>query len=141
MIQRIQSIYLAVGAIALACLLFFDNLWLGPAAEQHRWFAPVLLIAAGLAALIALVSIFLYKDRRRQRGMVVWAQLFTLITFAILLVGVFFGSASAGPDSPGFATEYAIVVLIPLVAYVLFYLARRGIDRDIALVRSMDRLR
>lgn len=141
MIQRIQSIYLLIGAIALACLLFFGDLWAGPAAAQHPWFAPVLLIAAGLAIMIALVAIFLYKDRRRQRGVVAWAQLFTLITFIVLLIGVFIGNASGSVDATGSASEYTIVLIIPLVAYVLFYLARRGIERDIALVRSMDRLR
>jgi hypothetical protein len=28
-----------------------------------------------------------------------------------------------------------------VAAYILFYLARRGIEHDIKLVRSMDRLR
>lgn len=141
MIQRIQSIYLLVGAIALACLLLFDDIWSGPEAEQHTWFAPALLTAAGLSALIALVAIFLYKDRRRQRGVVVWAQLLALITFIVLLIGLTFGDASSEASAPGYATEYAVAVLIPMVAYVLFYLARRAIDRDIALIRSMNRLR
>jgi len=30
---------------------------------------------------------------------------------------------------------------MPVVAYLFFFLARRGIDHDIELVESMDRLR
>jgi len=33
------------------------------------------------------------------------------------------------------------VLLLPVAAYILFYLARRAITSDIELVKSMDRLR
>ena len=34
-----------------------------------------------------------------------------------------------------------LTLLLPIVAYVFLRLARRGVEKDIALVRSMDRLR
>jgi hypothetical protein len=42
-----------------------------------------------------------------------------------------------GPDAPW----KLIAVLTPFVAYALFFLARKGIERDIELIRSVDRLR
>jgi hypothetical protein len=35
----------------------------------------------------------------------------------------------------------AAMLGLPILAYLLFFLARRGIDHDIELVKSMDRLR
>jgi hypothetical protein len=35
----------------------------------------------------------------------------------------------------------AAMLAMPILAYVFFLLARRGIDHDIELVESMDRLR
>jgi hypothetical protein len=42
-----------------------------------------------------------------------------------------------GPAS----TSVYLTLLMPIVAYVFLRLARRGVEKDIALVRSMDRLR
>ena len=141
MIQRIQSVYLLLGALALLSMLLFDEVWVGEAAEALPWFAPVLLILGGITVALALVAIFLYKNRARQRGVVVGVQWLTVAWMAVFYGGLFYGGqlqTSAGGDP---ITASLLVLLVPILAYVFFFLARRGIQKDIALVRSMDRLR
>lgn len=141
MIQRIQSIYLLLGAITLASLLLFNEIWQGEAAGTLPWFAPALLILGGITVALALVAIFLYKNRERQRGAVVGVQWLTVVWMTVYYGGLFYGGqlqVDAGGDPIAVSL---LALLMPILAYVFFFLARRGIQRDINLVRSMDRLR
>ena len=141
MIQRIQSVYLLLGALALASVLLFDEVWRGVAAEVLPWFAPALLVLGGLTIALALVALFLYKNRERQRTVVVGVQWLTVLWMAAFYGGLFYGGqlqVEAGGDP---VAASLLALLVPVLAYVFFFLARRGIQKDIALVRSMDRLR
>ena len=141
MIQRIQSIYLLLGALVLGSLLLFDEIWLGETAAMLPWFAPALLIGGGVVIVVALVAIFLYKNRTRQRGVVVVVQWLTVVWMGVFYGGLFYSGqlqAQAGGDPVAMSL---LGLLVPIIAYIFFFLARRGIQKDIALVRSMDRLR
>jgi len=61
-----------------------------------------------------------------------------LITFCggLYLVDVLSIRTSQGLD-----VGMLVALLLPIVAYVLFLLARRAVEKDIERVRSMDRLR
>lgn len=141
MIQRIQTAYLFFGAVLMAVFFAFPTVW-------YHWIAPIngllpwgLLLWGGVTSLLGLGSIFLYGNRERQRRVVVIVQ-WTTIVFAAalysLLVAVNRWNAILGGEMP---VIYVIAILFPVAAYVLFYLARRGIDHDIEKVRSVDRLR
>jgi hypothetical protein len=41
----------------------------------------------------------------------------------------------------GFDISKIVALCLPVVAYLFFYLARRGIDRDIKKVEDMERFR
>ncbi|NBC18347.1 MAG: DUF4293 family protein [Bacteroidetes bacterium] len=141
MIQRIQTVYLIAGALALAALLLVDGIWTGPAAETYSWFAPAVLISAGVAAVTGIVAVFLYKDRPRQKQVVVAAQLLVLV-HAIILYGGLFAAGTLSVRTPeGVSIERVAGLILPILAYLLYALARRGVQKDIELVRSMDRLR
>ena len=56
---------------------------------------------------------------------------------AVLYAGFFL----VGAFADGVAGSTLTALVLPVLAYVMFYLARRGIANDIELVRSMDRLR
>lgn len=141
MIQRIQTVYLIAGALALAALLLVDSIWSGPAADMYGWFTPAVLISAGLAALSGIVAVFLYKDRPRQKQVVVVAQVLVLV-HAILLYGGLYAAGTLSVRTPdGVSIERVAGLILPILAYLLFALARRGVQKDIELVRSMDRLR
>lgn len=140
MIQRIQSVYLLIGALCLAALGLFDSTWEIQAAENLVWFVPAVTIVGAATVAIALIAIFAYKNRPRQVKLVNASQIMTLVLMAILYGGLFLGGdvelLKAGED-----VSDLLVLLLPIVAYIFFYLARRSIQRDIDLVKSMDRLR
>lgn len=141
MIQRKQSVYLLLGALSIVSMFFFDGIWESPAADTLIWYVPSVLIAGIVVVLVAIVAIFLYKDRKRQQKVVVAAQVLTLIFMVILYGGLFLTDLAAQIQEGVFGRVGLIGLVLPIVAYVFFYLARRGIQSDIALVRSMDRLR
>ena len=116
MIQRIQTVFLVLGAVALAALLLFDVVWTSAATAQG-WFTPAVIGIDGLAIATALGAIFLYKNRPKQRRVIVVAQVLTTVLLLVFCVGLYLANA----------------------LYVRT--ARRGVEKDINLVQSMDRLR
>lgn len=141
MIQRIQTLYLILGALTLGLLGFFDLPWSSEAAVSYSWFVPALvgLIIIGIA--LALWAVFLYTNRTRQRTVVVVVQIVTLCLAATLYGGFYLTSEIAFVGRQGVVWGRMLVLFAPIVAYLFFYLARRGIDHDIELVDSMDRIR
>jgi uncharacterized membrane protein len=141
MIQRPQSLYLLIGAVAFLALFFFDLAWESPAANSYTWFTPVVLMMAGVLGLGAIGTIFLYGDRKRQRSIVVGLQVATIAFLLLFLGGIYLvGDLHFARDGVTAAGK-VIAMLLPILAYAMFFMARRGITKDIALVRSMDRLR
>lgn len=141
MIQRIQTVYLFVGALVLAAFGFFEMPWASEAAATYVWFVPSLVGLLILTAAGALGAIFLYENRETQRSVVVAVQGGTVLLAGVLYVGLYLTQELSVRGPQGTDWGLAIVIALPLVAYVLFLLARRGIDHDIELVKSMDRLR
>jgi hypothetical protein len=140
MIQRLQTIYLLLAVVCLAILFLADGAWTGSAASSYPWYVPVTMGLFGLAAAGGVTSIFLYKDRKRQRGLVVIMQLIVLagLLIKIILSSMTDGFASISSDA---SFEYWVGFGAPVMAYLMFLMARRGIDKDIKLIKSMDRLR
>ena len=141
MIQRIQTVFLALGAIALGALLLSNIVWEGAAAQAHGWFLPVVVGLGGLAALVAVGAILLYKDRSRQRKLIVLAQGLTIFLLVGLYGGMYLADSLYVRTTQGLDVGMLITLLLPILAYVLFLLARRAVSKDIELVESMDRLR
>lgn len=142
MIQRIQTVYLLVGAAALVGLLFFDSFWQSTAAATYDWFVPAVVGLSILTAGVGLVAIFMYNSLERQRRVVVGVQFGTVLTVAALYGGLFLTQGLNVRTAVGaLDTDKIIMLALPVVAYVFFYLARRGIQSDIKLLKSVDRLR
>lgn len=147
MIQRIQTVYLLLAGLITASLFFFDFAELAVDSQFMVFNAfgifdgnevvidglPVMLFT-GLITLLHFVIIFMYKKRIRQMRMTV----FTIILLLGLIGVIFYFSYFAFEDS---SVVYKIPVAFPLIAVILDYLAIRGIGKDEALVRSMDRIR
>ncbi|CBH24801.1 hypothetical protein GGP91_001823 [Salinibacter ruber] len=141
MIQRIQTVYLLLGALALAATGLFEVPWSDPAAQRYAWFVPsVAGLVVGTAA-TALGAIFLYERRKTQRTVVYGLQVLTIVLAGVLYGGLYTTGTLTFTDPTGILWSRTIVLLLPMVAYVLFRLARRGIESDIELVESMDRIR
>ena len=120
MIQRIQTVYLLVAAIAMIVCAFFVFKF----------------VAAGIAALVAaglsLYDIALYKKRPLQ------ANISRLLCFV--------GVAYIGFLAISFSDNYAQKIFIypvsaTVVATFCWILAARAIMKDEKLVRSLDRIR
>lgn len=93
-----------------------------------------------LSALVPFVTIFLYKRRFLQIRLcfaefVLLAGLQGFIAWYLLHAR---NSLSAFGD---ISTVYCLPAIFPLVSIVFVWLALRGITKDEALIRSMDRIR
>jgi hypothetical protein len=145
MLQRIQTVYLLLAAGVLGVFLGLHGVWeaLPGSAEvtNVRLPAVVTQVAAGLVAAIALVAVFLYKNRALQARVIGVALVLDLLLALAMMAVV--GAGALAPDVPvdGAFAVAASVALLPVGAYVFLHLARRSVRRDIELVRSMDRLR
>lgn len=150
MIQRIQSIYLflAAAALGLQFLLPYAQAPAGSVPDAAATFADGvfnlsdrrgLLINTIVAAVLALIAIFLFKNRLTQSRLTSIA-LFAATILAVTLVAQFFFLVNeAGPLVENM--RYEAGVGMPALSAVLLWLANRGIRKDEALVRSADRLR
>jgi hypothetical protein len=158
MIQRKQSLFLALAAVCVALMYLFSisvyNLpdqveeisfsVLGTTVGgQPALFAPVPLvplgIVAGVAIALLLFSIFLYKDRKRQLrfanfGYLVLIGLFAAVFMSEHSMAAFMGSKQG-------VGNVRLGYFLPLIALVFVFLAVRGIKADEELVKSADRLR
>ena len=95
-----------------------------------------------LTTLMAAVTVFLFKFRLLQiRLCYAMAVLFFgIIGFMILYI---IRLSAVLESQPGivYATKYSITASFPLICLVLLWFAYRGIVKDEALVRSLDRIR
>ena len=136
MIQRIQSLYLLLAGVFLVLFAVFADAWSVGIGANMAWLGPVGLGLAALSAVVSFVAVALYKDRQRQKTIIRVAQIGALLTVAVAVTGLFLRDPELAPSQGAY-----VLALAPVVAYVLLRLAQRGVDADIALVKSMDRLR
>lgn len=94
-------------------------------------------------ALIALIAIFLYKNRQLQVKFVASGLLLVTIYVAFLLFFKIDGleKAIAGLYSTPVVNYNKISISFPVLQLLLFILAQRAIRKDDRIVRSSDRLR
>ena len=145
MIQRIQSLWLFLAGLLSACLFVTwlykaHQLTNGMDTEQlirvndHY---PSLLLAV-VMTLLPLVSIFMFKNRKRQRSLTVISILSVIGFLALTLMRVS-DFNNNNPDA-GSGT-YGLGAILPVAALIFLILAVRGINKDEKLVKSLDRLR
>ncbi|QEC42394.1 DUF4293 family protein [Pseudobacter ginsenosidimutans] len=142
MIQRIQTIWLLLAAIAafLTLKLFFytgNMIQEGMAIKQFTALtaqtSTLLLITTVGTGLLALISIFIFKDRKLQIKLVGIALVLSLLNLLLFYL-------QTKKFVPG-EGNYGISALVALVVPIMLFLALRGIYRDQKLVKSLDRLR
>ena len=136
MIQRIQTIYLLLTAIVSGGLIFVFNLWTNT--EGALVYATDNLLSLGLflgSALLALVSLFMYSNRKLQ---FVLGRLNIILNFILI---VFFVYQSLNLSGETNVSEKGIGMFLPIISIVLLVLANKAIKKDEDLVKSVDRLR
>jgi hypothetical protein len=141
MIQRIQSVWLflaAAGAFAGFGLPFFSGNIIGP--DKTKTFQHLMatghigiLLLTGLIGALALVALFLFKNRVLQLRL-------SLAGIILSIINIIFYYLQTQKFVPG-EGSYNITASVTLLVPIFFILAARGINRDQKLVKSLDRLR
>ncbi len=157
MVQRKQTLFLALAAVVaglanlfpfatytvadLQVLFRSTGLFMsdGTPLEEASPKVPFAAVL-GVLAVLPLVAIAFFKDRKRQLRFVRFVYLFALgtVAFAVITdrsIQVFL--AGRGEVKIAYGPAFAA----PLLVLLLAFLAERGIRKDEALIRSMDRLR
>ncbi len=140
MIQRIQTIWLliasALGFVSLQTS-FFSGHRISDAAKEmvfvNARYNLFLNVATIAVALIALIAIFMFKNRKLQLRMTIIAVVLSIGTIALY----FWQKQSFIPEE----TSITLTAIIPAAIPVLLILAARHIWKDEKLVKSVDRLR
>lgn len=149
MIQRIQSLWLLIASL-ISALLMIDwyTGYVYKADVPHGLGAivtylriadhfPSLLIAVVMVAL-PLVTIFFFKNRKRQRSLSRIALLTSIAFIAVSLMHIEnFKNTSPMPRNG----SYRAGIVVPVIVIVFLFMAINGIKKDEKLVKSMDRLR
>ena len=151
MIQRIQTVYLALAVIllVLCCcmpLATFEPAGMGKSSVMYSLaiingdgaIASLLPIAlffvVVLAEIVSVFAIMGYKNRRRQM------KLCLLAIFLEILWVVGYAGQLLSVDN-GFTPRVCVAASFPLIAIILTFMARRAIKKDDDLVRSAERFR
>lgn len=149
MIQRIQSIYLALASLAFGgqFVVPYATAPANTPATENPAFADGqlnpfdnigLLSLTILGIAIAAAAIFLFKNRPLQGKMTTLGVMVAVFLFA--LAGfVFFNLQRVVPA--GSPISYNLGFLMPILGGIFSWLAGRAISNDETLVRSADRLR
>jgi len=129
MIQRIQTIWTFLAVLA-AVFLFITGQDVIISESL-----PVLNVLCVILVLTGLLSVFSYKNRKRQ---ILLNNISIIIN--VLLVGILIYwllNLSGGIQIP----EKGIEPIFPLIAIVCLFIANMYIKKDERLVKSVDRLR
>jgi ABC-type spermidine/putrescine transport system permease subunit II len=162
MIQRIQTIFLFIAAVAMICMLFFP-IWQkvneeknemaimtaislkynqldanGEMVEKASKDTFYIAILAVISSVVAGFSIFQYKNRLRQIQLGALNSFIVMIAMFTCLYFILKSEAVLAPQLQG---TYLIGFYFPVVALLCNLMANRFIRRDEHLVRSADRIR
>ncbi len=156
MIQRKQTLFLLAAVIAYVVCLFLpiasiEPQGMGMGITVHNLgivngdngiqfdstCIPLFLLCA-VSAVIALVTIFMYKNRKLQINLCNICLLFSVlwyIDYLLMLFGIIGLENAEGKAQVNFGA------CLPLVSIILVALARKGVNDDEKLVRAADRIR
>jgi hypothetical protein len=158
MLQRIQTVFLAIAAIASILLFFFPlanyysdvngnyKLFIygircmdpEPRVAFSAYFTLPLVFLNLFSLIFSVAAVFNYRNRFLQMRI----GAFNLITNIVLLMVIFFFYATRIQGMTQIEPDYRYLGMsLPLVAILCLVLANRFIKKDEKLVKSADRLR
>lgn len=150
MIQRKQSVFLLLSAIAtILCLCLpiasiqpkvvavdsqMYNLWIANGNGTFDFTSAPLFCVLLIETVIAIANIFMYKKRKLQVKLcnccnfliIVWYAAYITITMSV---------------KGDFGLHIDFAVILPLVAMILVFMARKGVMADEDLIRAAERIR
>ena len=136
MIQRIQTIWMFLAALcaflSIKLPFYVGTNAKGVASYQLNGAENIFLLILCLAVgIVALVAIFLYKDRRLQMRLCVA----DILLEAALIILLYRESSTFSEGT------YALTALLQAAIFFFLFFAIRGIRNDNRLIRDSDRLR
>ena len=150
MIQRKQTVFLFLALLAtIACLCLpvgsFEpqgmgtenqlmNLWINETNEGRNFSVWALFAILLVTCPINTFAIFDYHNRKRQARFCMFSML--MIIGWYIVYGVFSQVLMSG-----FTFHVGFAACLPLIGFILLWLARHSILADEALVRAADRIR
>ena len=155
MLQRIQSIYLLLASLALLALFIFPfvhdvyvngkpvtvmvtGIYQNVNGQQtHTDFFTAVTAATGIVALLPLVIIFLYKNRKQQIALC-YSTMLVIIGYSYWVSQTV---KNAVQDASLAMSNYGIGIILLSASILFVVLAQKAIQRDEKLVKSADRLR
>jgi hypothetical protein len=155
MLQRVQSIYLLFAGLVLAALFFFPlihNVYVDSkpitvmvtgiyqdvnGQSTHTSFFTALTVGTAFVALLPLVVIFMYKNRKQQIA-ACYGTMLAVIAYSYWVSQVV---KSAIGDAYLTMSNYGVGIILLSLSLLLIVLAQKAIQKDEKLVRSADRLR
>src|SRR5262245_35820468 len=138
MIQRQQTLWLLL-ATACAVLSFFFPFAKGDQMIKDMKAGVILdaastlplLLLTGASAILSVVTIFYFKDRKMQ-----WRLCFLGILITLGIILLYIKEYKGLTDS-----VLALYCVLPALMLISYYMAYRGIRKDHKLVKSLDKLR
>lgn len=141
MIQRVQTIWLLLAAIAgflITQIPLYTGTVAGEVTKNYTATESLLLFAVAIiGALLAVIAIFLYKNRSTQMKFTALG-IFVSIAFIALEVSKITEFEQSNGIVKG---TYYWGSLLPIAMVIFFILAAINIRKDNKLVKSLDRLR
>ena len=142
MIQRIQSLWLLLAAVAmfLALKLPFAVAKSLESGNTKDITVDEYLIAFLIAILLSvgsLVIIFLFKRRSNQKRLI-WLGILTSVLFIVLM---YFHVEEYKTNDNNITASFSIGAVFPIVYIIFMAMAYAGVRRDEKLIRSIERLR
>ena len=138
MIQRVQTLYLAVAAVLLVVVTAAMNR--ANAGTEPMVVEVGAMLIAGFLAVVSLGSVFLFANRTRQAQVVRWTRLGCLVLLLSLGLLIFAGDRTAAMLS-GEDGDLIVATIGSLLTLGFLHLASSAVKRDIQLIKSMDRIR
>lgn len=135
MIQRIQTLYMALAAIAGILFVAVFTVWLTPEGVFKALDNPVYAVLGGMGAGIIIANIFNFKKRKLQVVINRIAMLINLVLAGFMIYEYITLLQKGEATGPGLG------LVMPLITLVLLSMANRGITKDEELVSSADRFR
>ena len=156
MIQRIQTLYLLLATVLMSLTLFLPLATIATGAEEvvvkafsvnvasFGFDLPIpfyLGVILAAATLLPLVTIFLFKKRLTQIRLCVSEIVLLLGSAGFIALYCYRLCSLLSEVMSNLVFTLGFASLMPVVSIIFVALAIRGIAKDEALVRSLDRIR
>ena len=144
MLQRIQTVYMALALLIMGVLPFVFPLWTQSApgdagSVSHDYYfmeSSTFTGMIGLSVSLSLLAILFYQKRQRQ---FVINRLNIILN--LILLGLFVYRSLNVSGEAATVSEKGIGMFLPIISIVFLVLANKAIKKDEDLVKSVDRLR